>query len=329
MTVSAVSLYPARNITAVIACVDQSAHARNVANVAASLASVLDLPLTLYHVIEPVAEPGTRQDPLEWNLRRQQARQHLARLREALPVALSKVQEAVGEGERVQAICDKAAVTGSVLVIGASGESDHLMFRGRTAQQVLEAGVAPVLMVPKGLAVPDNPFSRILVPLDGSSFSESALVEAIRLAGRTGAELLLAHVVSDAGLMAFGLPEADDLALRLRLNERNRTAACKFLERTSRRIADQGLKVRSKCLKGDTRSSLQQTIAEEQPGLVILSARGLGGQYCRDLPVGSTASYLVDHLVQPVMLVPATMAGGERPSIPAPPLRQPAPNYAA
>ena len=329
MTVAAVSLYPVRNPAAIIACVDQSAHARNVVSVAACLASVLDLPLTLYHVIEPSDGPGNRQDPLEWNLRRQQARRHLAQLREALPVALGKVRETVGEGERVQAICDKAAATGSMLVIGASAEGDHLLFRERTAQQVLEAGVAPVLMVPKGHTAPDNPFSRIMVPLDGSSFSEAALVEAIRLASRTGAELLLALVVPDAGLTAFGLLETADVDLRLRLNERNQAAACNFLERTTRRIADQGLKVRSKCLKGDTRSSLQHVIAEERPGLVILSARGQGGQHCRDLPIGSTASYLLNHLVQPVMLVPAAMAGMERPAIPMSPIRHPTSHYAA
>jgi nucleotide-binding universal stress UspA family protein len=327
MSAEPVSLRHATGRCSIIACVDDSADAPGVAAVAASLAGLLDLPLTLFHVIEPPGEAQHRPDPLDWSLRRQQARRHLARLRETLPAG--EVEMEVTQGERVQTICERVAGTRSVVVIGASGNRDRLFFGDRTGQRVLEAGAGPVLLVPKGHAVSNRPFGRIMVPLDGSAFAESALVEAIRLAHKTGAELLLTHVVPNATLTAFGPPETADADLRLLLDRRNELAACAFLERTSRRITDQGLKVRSRCLKGDTRTTLQNAIAAEEPGLVILTSRGQGGRQCRDLSVGSTASYLLDHLARPMLLVPTGMSDIARPVGPASELRQPTSSYAA
>ena len=148
-------------------------------------------------------------------------------------------------------------------------------------------------------------------------------------ARKTDAELLLAHVVPDAGLMAIGPPETADLELRMRLDRRNQLIASDFLEQVSRKLAQQGLKVRSICLKGETRSTLQQAIAEVEPSLVVLSARGQGGQPCLDLPIGSTASYLLDHLAGPTMFVPATMKSNERPLVSVSDYSMPVSNHAA
>jgi len=318
MKVSSLSLQSARNSRQVIACVDRAPDARNIVNTAASLALALDLPLTLYHVIEPAEGPGQRPDPLEWNLRRQQARSYLAQLHRSLPRDLKSVSVEVAEGGRVQSISERGAASGSLLV-----------FRERTAQRVVAAGVGPVLLVPKGRALSELSLRRILVPLDGSHFSEAALAEATKLARKTGAELLLAHVVPEAGLMAYGPPESADLELRVRLDQRNQVIASDFLEQTSRRMAQQGLKVRSICLTGETRSTLQQAIVEADPSLVVLSARGQGGRHCLDLPIGSTASYLLEHIVGPTMLVPAKAPRTGHPILPAPELRISASTHAA
>jgi nucleotide-binding universal stress UspA family protein len=327
MQVSSLSLQSTKNSRRVIACVDLSAHARVVAQAAASLALALDLPLTLFHVIELAG--GQRPDPFEWNLRRQQARNQLARLRSGLPLESKSISIEVAEGEPVHAICDRGAAPGSIVVLGVNEPGGHLFFRGRTAQPVLESGVAPVLLVPKGLAPAGPSFARILVPLDGSHFSEAALAEATRLARKTGAELLLTHVVAEAGMMAFGLPESVDLELRLKLDRHNQSVASDFLEQATRRVAQQGLKVRCMCLKGEPRSTLQQAIADAKPSLVILSARGQGGRLGLDLAIGSTASYLLDHLVGPTMIIPAASASSDRPVVPAPEYRMTSPNHAA
>lgn len=309
----AISLRSASKSASVIACVDNSIYARNVACVGASLAEALDLPLTLLHVVEPGGEPAGRPDPIDWGLRRHQARRLLARLSENLPLPAGKVRLEVAEGERVRTICDHAVEPCSILVIGAIGQGELQQRCGRTAQQVLEEGTGPVLLVPNGQSLPRDPFSRILVPLDGSSYAEAALAEAARLAHKTGAELLLTHVVPEAGLALFGPPETVDIELRRQVDRRNELMASNFLERTGRRFADLGIKVRSLCFKGDTRSTLLRAIAQEKPSLVIIASRGQGGKQCHDLSLGGTASYLLAHLAGPMMVVRPAVGRAERP----------------
>ena len=314
----------------IVACIDFSAHSDNVAEVAKGLAQTLDLPLTLLHVIEPSAELGRRPDPLEWDLRRHQARRQLARLSDGLNCAADSVRLEVKEGGCVRAICERGENPGALLVMGTRADaSSHPRSCGQTAQYVVECGVAPVLLVPAGQALAEVSFERVLVPLDGSSFGEAALTEAARLARKTQAEMVLLHVIPDAGLTQIGPPETSDLELRLRLDQRNEKAACGFLERTHRRLTDQGLAVRHRCLKGDTRSTLLRAINEEQPGLVILSSRGQGGRRCQDLSLGSTAAYLLAHLNGPMLLVRPTNSTVERPALQEMALRMPTSAFAA
>lgn len=307
--------------SAIIACLDLSPHDANIATAAARLAEALDLPLTLFHVIEPASDPGLRPDPLEWDLRRLQSRRQLERLSKALPFAGPTVRLELEEGDCVRAICDKAGASGSLLVMGARAGRDVSRSCSLTAQRVLDSGVGSVLLVPAGQVIPDQPFGRVLVPLDGSAFGETVLAEAARLARKTRAEMVLIHVVPDPGLTLIGPPEIDDLELRLRLDLRNEKAACAILERIWRRFADQGLSVRSRCLKGDTRSMLQRAIAEEQPGLVVLSTRGQGGRNCQDLAMGSTAAYLLAHLQSPLLLLRPEARSVERSMQKAPEIR--------
>jgi nucleotide-binding universal stress UspA family protein len=313
----------------VIACVDRVPHASNIARSAAFLAALLDRPLTLYHVIETGAEPWVRHDPIEWNLQRHQANDFLKQLVGKLDLPHDEVTIEVGEGDRTRSICGIASERNAILVMGASTGDEHLLFSDHTEQHVLESGVGSVLLVPKGQQVSNTAIGRIVVPLDGSCFSEAALAEATRLAARTGAEMVLAHVVPEADLVSYGPLESSDIELRGMLNRRNENAATHFLERTQRRILDQGLKVRAKFLKGDTRSSLQRAIEEEEPALVVLSARGQGWHRCRDLAIGSTARYLLDHLDGPTLVVPAVSRLAERPVMPTPDLRPPTSRCAA
>nr|WP_296676869.1 universal stress protein [Novosphingobium sp.] len=313
----------------VVACIDLTAHSVNIAAAAGRLAETLGLPLTLLHVVEPHRDAGLRPDPLEWDLRCHQARRRLAQLSESLFLSGSCAKLEIEMGDCVRALLDRAAVTGSLLVLGARGNDNPARTCGLTAQRLLESGAASVLLVPTIPAGEGLSFERVLVPLDGSAFCEAAMAEAARISHRTRAEMVLIHVVPEPGLTLIGPPDADDLELRLRLDLRNEKAACNFLERTQRRYADQGLAVRNRCLKGDTRSTLLRAIAEEQPGLVVIAARGQGGRRCRDLSVGGTAAYLLAHLRSPLLLVSPANTIAERPVQKAPEIRNSASAFAA
>lgn len=330
MSAQAISLRATPGPTSVIACVGETPRAKTIIAVGAQLAQMLDLPLTLLRVIETVDETDLRPDPLEWDLYRHQARRQLSRLAGDLAFPDDKIRFEVAEGERVQVICDRANETGSILVIGTPDSDNSFIWSRDTAQRVLEASTGPVLLVPDRAQVSQQSYARIMVPLDGSSYSEAALVEAIHLARWTGAEVLLAHVVPEVAITRFGPPECSDVELQLRLSRRNERAACHFLERTQRHLIDQGIKARSLCLNGDVRTMLQRTIAAEKPDLLILTARGQGGKSCHDLTIGSTANYLLTHLDQPALLVRSSQALAKRQQSQSSQLaRRPTPAFAA
>lgn len=305
----------------VIACVDDTRDARALVRAAAEYAQSLDRPLVLFHVLEHGDDPTRLPDPFEWNLRKQEARRELDRLREGLPDLSQDVALDLEEGDWLTALGDQERDSGALLVVGAPPRRVSRPSASRMARLLAETHSGSVLLIPHDHAPRAIGPTRIAVPIDGSNFAEAALVEAVLLARRLSGELLLVHVVPDAGLAEFGPPAMSDLELRLAVEHRNELAACAFLETTRRRLLDQGLAVRSLCLKGEPRTALLHALEQESPDLVVLSPKGQGGRRCSDLSIGSTASYLIDHLTGPMLLVKADKTPAARHIPLAPPAR--------
>jgi nucleotide-binding universal stress UspA family protein len=267
------------------------------------MAKALGRPLWLLYLFEPTDNHFGRPDPLDWSLRRQQARRLLARLRDGLVQIAPGVPIELVEGDSLETLDDKVGMHDALVVVGAPRRDAKHPGSSEVVRRFIEAGHGIAIVVPDEHDPASAIAGRIAVPVDGSGFAEIALTEASKAARTMRAELVLVHVVPEAGLAGFGLPDSADLELRKRLEQRNEQVACGFLERTRRRLADQGLKANYLCLKGDTRSTLTRAINAAAPDLVVLSARGAGGRHCRDLSIGSTASYPLEHLTTPVMLV--------------------------
>ncbi|WP_324827693.1 universal stress protein [Qipengyuania zhejiangensis] len=300
MAVSAFSFSSSASSSPVIACLDDTARAQEVAQVAANYSQWLDRPLIFFHSLEFGRAQSAMSDPLEWQLRRCKAQQSLQRVTENLIGSPSSPILQIGEGSWVQSLSGLLeTVTDAVVVIGsaANGNTAHL------ASTLLDRGAHKLFVVPPGMREQLSDSPRIAVPLDGSKFSEASLAEAIAIARAHPAELLLLHVTPPAVIDTFGPLGHTDLELQVMLDRRNEMAAGNFLETSLRRLRDMGVKARSRCLKGDPRSGLEGLLAEESPELVLLSARGQGIRTCENLSLGSTANYLIDHLNLPVMIV--------------------------
>lgn len=287
----------------VIACVDDTRSALAVVRAAADFAQSFERPLILLHVLDHEAGNGRVPDPFEWNMRRLEVYREMDRLRSGLPDLQEEVRFELSEGDWITALADRDSASAALLVVGGAQTKATLRAMSGTARQLVENYPGSVLLVPRDYSPRDAGPNRIAVPIDGSNYAEAALVEAVRLARRHRAELLLIHAVPDAGLADFGPPMMTDLELRLAVDQRNERLACAFLESTRRRLLDQGLVVRSLCLKGEARTALLHALEAEACDLVVLSPKGQGGRRCNDLSVGSTASYLLDHLGGPILLV--------------------------
>jgi nucleotide-binding universal stress UspA family protein len=306
----------------VAACVDGSDLGERVIPHALAVARALGAPLTLLRVLECATPEGEPADPLEWDIRRRESRDYVARLAEERGGIGVPVESEVIEGQAAESIClwtRQHAVGLTVLCThGARGQTEWSL--ASTARKLVEGAPGSVLIVPA--AAPSQTqvarYRRVLVPVDGSPRAESVIPLAKRIATTQAAELVLAHVVPVPEVIETGPLDSETLELRERLVRRNERVASEYLDRLRAQIADPEISVRTLVLRGgDARGRLARLIVDEAVDLVVLSAHGRSAR--ADVSLGSVAAHLVAHAAAPLLIVrrrPAAamsrVAGAER-----------------
>lgn len=272
---------------------------------ARAIARALGAPLTFLRVLEGEAGPAASLDPLEWELRRREAKGYLDRFVEENGEEGSAEAELL-EGRAPEEICLWARQHGVALTAlcthGRGGRSEWPL--ASTARKVVEGAPGSTLLVPVARPAPTRSvrYRRLLVPLDGSSRAESVLRLARRLARTHRAELLLAHVVPEAELVEIGPPDPEASELRDRLVTRNERVAKEYLDRVRAQLAADDFPVRALALRGgDAGPRLARLIADEEVDLVVLSSHGRSAR--GDVSLGSVSGYLATHAVVPLLIV--------------------------
>ncbi|HSJ10113.1 MAG TPA: universal stress protein [Longimicrobiales bacterium] len=138
----------------------------------------------------------------------------------------------------------------------------------------------------------------ILVPLDGSVFSEHALPRAVDLARRSGATLHIVQVheppvVVDGPESVPYFDEAFDASLRAQEQE--------YLRSMSLRCVDHGISPRTELLGGSVAVALATYAAEAGIDQIVMTTHGRGG--ISRLWLGSVADALVRRSTAPLLLV--------------------------
>jgi nucleotide-binding universal stress UspA family protein len=141
--------------------------------------------------------------------------------------------------------------------------------------------------------------SPILVPLDGSTFSEQALPTAAQLARRTGAPLHIVQVHEAAASYAppDGVPVYDhrwDAALRVQEEEYLHGVAARCMEQV-------GVAPRTELLDGPVSAALAAYVTALDVELIVMTTHGRGG--ISRAWVGSVADALVRRAAVPVLLI--------------------------
>ena len=135
----------------------------------------------------------------------------------------------------------------------------------------------PVLIVKPPLAgsgtTPQVPFSRIVVPLDGSALAEQTLSEVERVASRQGSTINLLHVLTPATysqneIMQPGLPWWD--------HDIEKAEA--YLANAARNLTDRGFTVGTNVvLSDDIASAVIDFSVRSRADLIAIATRGVGG----------------------------------------------------
>ena len=117
-------------------------------------------------------------------------------------------------------------------------------------------------------------FYRIIVPTDFSSCSEEAWRLAQRLAGMSGAELVLTHVLSEAPLFREGpfiMPKVREVF------EAARSFGEQTLEEWVAKARSEGLPARAALRTGVAYREIVALATDEQADLIVIGTHGRGG----------------------------------------------------
>jgi nucleotide-binding universal stress UspA family protein len=300
-------------IRCVVACLDGSELGERALPHALAAARALGAPLTLLRVLERATGERAPADPMEWEIRRREAREYLERLARGGSTPEAVVEAELIEGKAAEEICRWTAHREAALTVacthGAGGDSPWAL--ASTARKLLDRAPGSLLLVPATAAHADGAarYRRVLVPLDASPQAESVLPIALQIASTQAAELLVVHVVPRPELTEIGPLEAGDLELRDRIVERNERVARTYLDRLRGRLSDSNVTLRTKILVGgDVPSRLARLAIDEHADLLVLAAHGRGARL--GTPCGGVTTDLI--LRSPVPLLIVRSSAGSR-----------------
>jgi nucleotide-binding universal stress UspA family protein len=264
------------------------------------LARALNCPLTILHVHRPREAPAELEGLTQfryqhvvesWDGQDSEAEAREVEWLADLADAVSRQDPELDVASRVVHAPLARCVHGEdekVLVVVAAGDpaSDGL---NDTAQEIIRTCGIPVLLARPEMAL--LPIRRVLVTLDGSGFSEEALVPAIDLARATGARLTLLEVVTrHSGLVRLLYPA-----------ERSAEAAEANLRAVADRVPPElgTVDVRVVEHASATGGILAEARAAEAD-VVVIATHGRGG--LRRLLLGSVAETVVKAAPVPVLV---------------------------
>jgi nucleotide-binding universal stress UspA family protein/predicted transcriptional regulator len=241
----------------------------------------------------------------------EQATQYLAELRERLSETGLPVQTVVQTGSPVVALLDLVDQIGADTIVMASHGRSGLkrLVLGSVAHQLLAHATVPVFLVraepPEQQRTPA--FSRLLVPLDGSSLAERAIPAAQAIAA-PGATIQLTRVApwppATLGAGTAGrLRDNEAAAYRVSL-------AHAYLERVAAPLRAAGFTVKPEVIVGESTGSVGHHLAVAAAAgdvdVVAMSTHGRGG--VTGWLLGSVADEVARSVDRPVFLVSARAA---------------------
>jgi nucleotide-binding universal stress UspA family protein len=187
---------------------------------------------------------------------------------------------------------------------------------GSVASRVVHAASCPVLVtrLTDEAAGAERPvaFKRLLVPLDGSSFSEAALYEGVAAIGPEAVELRLLRVVEIPALpfaSAAGANVPLDYGLVSEYLDATRDEATEYLQALSARLTETGQQVSSEVRVGQVASEINAVAREWDADAVAMATHGRRG--FNRLFFGSVAEQVLRYSERPLLLLPPKARAGD------------------
>lgn len=242
-------------------------------------------------------------DPLDWDIKKQQALKRLNSLGKLSQTADTPYRVRLLEGKCFKQIRSVMNLRTGDIAASMRSRGDAGWYLNETAWAVLMSKSAAVFMIPDDEeTVPQLRYRRILVPLDGSTRAEAALPMAVKIAQADKAEVMLCYVPPDPGLTEVAADGREAANLHAQVRNLNAKAGEIYLARTKKRVEQNGLTISVKISDGgDPRRSLIDTMSRESVDFVVMATHGQSGH--TDVPTGDVARFVLENANIPVLLV--------------------------
>lgn len=260
--------------------VDFSEHSQAALGHAASFAAAFDSELELVHVVEHVVHSHTPFFNRELLLGEELHDKALAAAEVSMQQLLPLVPPAGARGVRTQVLSgtlpetlvEHAERTGVGLIIasthGRTGFSRWLM--GSVSERLLRVAHCPVLVARGGSAAPAR-IERMLVAVDLSEHSRTALSVAAAVATRLGASLEVLYVWAAP---YYDEPLREQAGLFERIREQARAELDEFVDAAG---LPPGLSVARTIVSGTPTAEIQERVQRTGVDLLVLGTHGRGG----------------------------------------------------
>ncbi len=143
----------------------------------------------------------------------------------------------------------------------------------------------------------------VLVPVDFSPYSASALVFAADLAGCVGKSLMVLHVVHDPGEMPGYYKRGFKKKQLQRIEDAAAEMLEEFLGKVRKRFPDSKPLLEAECVlvKGLPRNRILEVAEQKQASMIVMGSKGETG--LKRLALGSVAERVVQLAAVPVTVV--------------------------
>jgi nucleotide-binding universal stress UspA family protein len=140
-------------------------------------------------------------------------------------------------------------------------------------------------------------YKRILVPVDGSPFSEAALHEAMRLAREGGASITILSVLLDFSVDLPNVP---------RLEQASEQRLERYLAKLDREVRDAGLDARHLMRRGSPAREILSVSKEIEADLIVMASHGVGaaGPGAPAYGLGGVTFKVLHNTTCPVLVIP-------------------------
>jgi len=271
-----------------------------------AIGQAFDAKIMLLHVLNKNrADVASTQliDLLNWQINKAEAKLYLQRIRDRLQNSGLQINANVLEGLAAEEITEFAQSQEMKLIILSSHGHSGLRkwFIGSITHKIILSAPTSVLLI-RASQLKEQPYRRILVPLDGSWRAENVLPMVTLLARFRKSQIQIVHVVKTPEMARHLPPVQEDIDLSNRIVVRNQEEALHYLDQVQLRSPLAGIDVKAHLIISKNAAvAIHELVDREQIDMMVLSAHGYSG--ISQWPYGRMVNNFVLYGKVPLLIV--------------------------